>query len=225
MQGIDPNLEIQQLTFEGGGFGHQAQRALGCIVGNRPRAADDSADRRHVDYRAAAGPAIGAFGNCRDRRLHPQKAAFDVDFLDPAKLLQGGFQQRLDQSDSGVVDENVEPAELFVTGTDDVGPLRLVAHVVRPEGDPADACGKPGRGLRARVQVDVADHHRRPGIRQRLRHGGANALRATRHQSHTPVQSEHPIALRYHVTINPASRLRWLCRVGQGRSIPRRTYA
>ena len=84
--------------------------------------------------------------------------------------------------DAGVVDQDVEAAEL-VDGRGDRGlPRRLVGDVEPGGSGLAPALGDRGGRRGAELLLQVADHHRGTRCRQGPGHALAEALRPTRHQ-------------------------------------------
>ena len=141
-------------------------------VAGDPREGDGRRDGGDVDDRAAvAGRAVGA--HRPQAVLDAERRAEDVDLEHPSEVVGLGVDDQAGDLDARVVDEDVEPAELLDRGRDRGLPARLVGDV-EVRGLTADAL----RGLRGQVVLEVADHHLRAGRGERLRHPGAEAVRA-----------------------------------------------
>ncbi len=128
-----------------------AHRPLGCHVRVHHDRATQPLDRGDVDDRAAAG-GLHRF----DRRLHAEEGAGQVDVDDLLPLRHVERADLAERHDAGVVDQNVELAELVDRGRDRGLPLVGLRDV-----EVDVACGFTdlvGQCLALLVE-DVADHH------------------------------------------------------------------
>jgi hypothetical protein len=86
-------------------------------------AACDRADVDEVGH--AAGLALGGTQEVRERGVGDVEQPLEVDLDHPVPLLDRGVDDRAEQHHPGVVDDDVEPAELLHRALD--GSLRLLA--------------------------------------------------------------------------------------------------
>jgi hypothetical protein len=108
-----------------------------------------------------------------------ERSADDVDVEHAAQLCGLDVRHQRGDLDAGVVDENVESTERVDRCLHRGGPIVFLGDVELHEAD----LGATGRQLASGVAAErgqhVADHHRRTGFCQRLRHAFAEAARAT----------------------------------------------
>ena len=132
--------------------------------------AGDARNRRDVDDRPAAGRL-----HQRDREFHAEKDAARIDRHQPVP--GRGVEQILDRAagETGVVDENVEPAELGNRRIDRRLPLRLTGHIEMAEHRRAIGLRNLGDDLVALLVEHVGDGDLGPLARKDPRHAGAHA--------------------------------------------------
>jgi hypothetical protein len=143
-------------VFERGALGETEHAVLGGVVGRASGVADQAAERRAVDDRAAALRA-----HLAQFVLHARPYAAQVDGRDAVEAL-GRFVGRVGerQHDAGVVERHVEPAELGDGAIDERGDLVFVGDVTGDAEGPMARGGQlVGRGAQ-RLLVDVGEHDR-----------------------------------------------------------------
>ncbi len=111
----------------------------------------------------------------RQRNLHAEDHAEDVDVEDPLSGRVVLVDERADRHDPGVVDQDVHRTELLFGCVQELGERGPVGHVER---QPHGAVAELGGGLLGRLQVDVADRHPHALAQERLRGGATDATRA-----------------------------------------------
>ena len=123
--------------------------------------------------------------------LHAEEDAIDIDCLLAAPVLMAHLEDRGADADTGIVDENVEPAELVLNGCDDFLPARLARHVMA-----VSACCAAGLGddldrfLEARL-VHVGHDDLGPLGGQRDCRPPADTARRARDQRHLAAYPSH----------------------------------
>ena len=155
-------------VLDGGGLGEEADgtlaRGVGGVAGPE---ADDARDGRDVDDGAAASVADGGY-----RRLCAEKDALGVDVKRPVPTLQGSVLQPASRAtDTGVVDEDVEPAVAVEGGLHGGIPVVGAGYIEVEVGRVAAEFGYLRFNLPAFVVEQVADDYfcALPGEENRLR--------------------------------------------------------
>ena len=132
-------------AFERNRLGEEAHGALGRAIAGKTRRTLKPGDGRDVDDRAAA--------RRRDERnamLHAEKDAIDIDRLLAAPVLIAHFEDRSADTDTGIVDQHMKPAETVLGMFHHRFPLGLVHHVMADERGSAALIGDGvGHCLRA----------------------------------------------------------------------------
>jgi len=106
----------------------------------------------------------------RCRGLHTKKDAGLVDRDCPFPFSESCFLDRLDVAQAGIVDEDVQCAELFdCLGARDV-PFALIRDVVLDERGAAPRFDELSNGRLTRIDLDVGDKHRGAFLHEAL-HG------------------------------------------------------
>src|SRR3954447_2572802 len=150
-------------VLQRGALGEAEDAVLGGMVGGAAGVADEAAERRTVDDRAAA-----LLAHLAQLVLHARPHAAQVDrgdAVEAAGRLVGGVAER--EHDARVVVGHVEPAELSDGPVHQRGDLRLVGDVAG-DAERAVAGGGQlvGRGAQC-VLVDVGEHDGRAGRGER----------------------------------------------------------
>jgi hypothetical protein len=165
---------------------HGRASAVSCCPGTATVARDagerdGGRDRRDVDDRTAA--AGGAAGPHRaEGVLEAQRRPEDVDLQHPAYVSRVEVGDQTGDLDPGVVDDDVQPAQLGDRLRDGRFPARVLGHVERDE--PGGGTGLPqrlGRRL-AQLLLDVADDDGGTGPGKGLGHPGTQSASTARHQ-------------------------------------------
>jgi hypothetical protein len=156
---------------------------LGGVVGGASRVADEAAEGRAVDDRAAALRA-----HLAQLVLHARPHAAQVDRSDAIELL-GRFVSRvgLRRHYAGVVEGHVEPTELGDGAIDEGGDLVLVGDVAGRAERLVARGGQFVGGRTHRVGVDVGEHDGGTG-------GGEGAGRVESHAGAGAGDERDPVA-------------------------------
>src|SRR6516165_1018341 len=125
MDRIDPDVPLRELQYCG--LGQSAQppfaRSVGGVVMRR-----QSCGRGNVDYRATT-----AVADRRRAMLHSQHCTGEIDRQGPVPRLDGRIDDALTRDRPGVVDENVQLAELRQCGCYGRLPRRLIGNILAQE--------------------------------------------------------------------------------------------
>src|SRR5699024_3484547 len=162
--------------LERGGAGEVVDRGLGGVVGGLGlgHVGDDAAHGAGVDDAAAAPLEHGP----TDGREHVVDAV-EVQAHHGPPLLAVAVLDRVVDGAPGVVQQDLDPADLLVDLGDDLLDHRLVGDVEVAVGDlHPGLCGKVLRGLLAGRVVDVGEHDRGAVLGEAAGHREAEALRA-----------------------------------------------
>src|SRR5581483_4173096 len=148
----------------------------------------EAGDRGDVDDRTAAATA-----HRRHRRLHPEPYSLLIDADDRVPQLLAGVLESGGAEDAGVVDEDVESAELALAGIDGGAPIRRAGDIEMHRESEAlargcvDFAGEP----RCLVIDHVADQNSGAFIDEEPGFGGALTARASRNQRHLALKPVH----------------------------------
>ena len=142
-------------------------RQYGRVAGHGPVLVD----RGDVDDAAAAALGDHLLG----RELGAEEGALQVDVQDSFVLRLGGVEDRGPGLDAGVVDHDVEPAQLFDRPVDEHLQVGDLAHVgLHPDGLVAEGGDLLLEVLGGLLVGDVVDHDVGAGAGQRQSHGLAD---------------------------------------------------
>ena len=150
-----------------------------------PGIADDAADRGDVDDAAIAR--LGAHHGARGG-AHQHEGRGEVDGDDVVPLIVLHHHEQVVLGEAGVVDEDVEPAELGDRLVDQLGHLRLVAEVA---GADVHARAELGGQLLELVDLAPGDGDRRPLLVQRAGDAAADAAGCAGDQRRLVGEIEH----------------------------------
>jgi hypothetical protein len=140
-------------VFQRRRFGHQAHRALGTVVGDHARRADDAVQRGDVDDGAVTG-----FFQRRHRGFHAQPDAGLAHRDDVVETFQGFFLDALEVGEAGIVDQGGEAAVLLDGVRHHTRPVGFLGYIM-PQKNGVAAAGLDGRHrLLAFGGEDVGDH-------------------------------------------------------------------
>jgi hypothetical protein len=123
--------------------------------------------------------------------LHAERGTEHVDLQHPADVGGVEVDHQTGQLDAGVVDQDVQAAELGDGGADRRFPVRVVGDVERHEGGGRAGVLERVGGLLAEILRDVGDHDRGAGRGQGLCHPGAETLGTPCHQGFSSGQVVH----------------------------------
>ena len=164
------------------GAGLPVDGRFGAGVSRNGRERDRGRDRRDIDD--------GAAGTCRPTRshrakrmLHAKTGADNVDIAHPAQVFCLDVDHERGDLDTCIVDQDVVATERGDGGCDSLFPLRVVGDVQLDKAGLGPCLGQTAGGLPAQIGENVADHHRRAGVRKRACDRGADASRAAGDQS------------------------------------------
>ena len=192
--GVD-HPRVEQVHLEGGvpeldrqRFRPCRERGLGGRVGSLTRGAQPGRHRRHVENLAAAPsehPGEERGGQADGRHEVDRQHLVDLGvgcLLDPAAL-----------GDAGVVDQQVDAAELVVGPPGEVADRIEVGEVDRP--GPAVGCVRPAslRHLGQAVGPAGADTHGGPRLGEGHGQCGADARRGAGHQRNPTLERAVPL--------------------------------
>jgi hypothetical protein len=138
---------------------------------------------------AVSGRAAGTHGP--EGVLDAERGAEHVHVEHLADVVRVEVDHQLGDLDTGVVNEDVQAAELGDGALDGPFPARVVGHVERLEGGVAAGLLDRVDGGLAQFLADIADHHGGPGPRQRLGRAGSQAAGSSCHQGLAPGQVVH----------------------------------
>ena len=202
--GVDPARQDGVGLDVVGGPGHRAgagelhDAALAGGIGRREAGAEDRQHRADIDDLAAAGRLHGWVG-C----LRAHERAGEVGRNDAVPLLEFERVRRFSNIDAGIVDENVDAAELFGDAFDHGSDISLVGDV-GGDRDRPDAARLELGGRGGRFRFIAADHRDvGAGFRQPPRHAEPDAAIAAGDDSHLAAEIEqfgwhwcHPVQAR-----------------------------
>ena len=105
MDGVAADAVLHRGAFDGDGLGEEAHCALRRAVGGEVGGATQAGDGRDVDDGAGLPSS-----HERQRRLHAEEDAVDVDGHLAAPVFEREFVDKAGDGDAGIVDEDVEAA-------------------------------------------------------------------------------------------------------------------
>src|SRR5207244_7246730 len=151
---VRPDGVAELAGLHGRDPGQPVDRGLGRGVDGDAGEGDGGGDRRDVDHgAAAAGRAAGAHG--AEGVLDAERGAQDVDLEHLADIVWVQVDDQAGNLDAGVVDDDVEAAELGDRALDAQLPAVVVGHVQREErGVAAGLLDRVDGGL-AKLLADV----------------------------------------------------------------------
>ncbi|MHC2413494.1 hypothetical protein ACVJGC_006085 [Bradyrhizobium diazoefficiens] len=153
-----------------GDRGQLLHAALRHRVGRKRRDRQQRVHRGHVDD----DPAAALRDHLPGSRLHAEEGAFQIDADDFVEFLFGDLEDVPVAGDAGIVDHDVEPAELLHGGRNelvDVGALGDVADDGAQGIRPPKLGGRRGEAL----GINVRDHDLDAVVQESLRAGLADA--------------------------------------------------
>jgi hypothetical protein len=144
------------------GLAERGDAELGCVVHRAAPARDPARHRPHVDQVGdAARPAGGRRPQVRDRLVGHVQQPVQVQLQHAAPVIVPAGVERAEQHDAGVVDQDVDPAEL-VGHPADGGPGLLGVGDVSREGQHRAVLGRE-LGGEVREPVRAPRHRGHPG--------------------------------------------------------------
>ena len=174
-------------VLDGGGFGEQADGALGGgVAGGAVGAAHQPGGGGYVDDAAAAAGAQGG-----DGRLGAQKDALGVDGKDAVPVGFGGVLNVFADEDARVVEQDVQLAIGGDGGLDGGVPVGFAGDIQVDVGAFVAEFAELGFGLAAGVVQDVADDHFGAFLGEHSGFHSALAARAAADEGNLAFQSCH----------------------------------
>src|SRR5579885_2438637 len=175
-------------------------RALGSVIRGGSRGTDNSVDGGNVDDRASSPPA-----HRRHRRLHPQPHALLIDRDDGIPFLLAGVFEAVEVENSGIVDEDVQSAELALRGFDRGAPVRRTGHIEMNGNGRARSGAVDLIGERADFRVkNVGDEDPGALAHEDSAFGGALSARASGDKSDFSLETVHGRSLPFLVVSSAA---------------------
>ncbi len=179
---INSNTITKVRTFNGRGFGQEANAALSGTIRTQPKRTDDTGQRRDI-YDAAAVPATTARFHYSNRPLCAEERSFQIHLLNALELLNGEILEKRKSFYPGVVHYEVQTTVCLNGELDNSLPVRLAHYIMFDELRPLNSsCSRS-----AQVLQDIRHDYPCALARQSGRDFRTKTLCGTRYQRHLAI--------------------------------------